>query len=53
MQYGAGDEDRTSKVERTNLVPVAVKTAVIRDKSAVQCFPEHTDLNVISVVPPA
>ena len=31
--------------------PVAVKSAVKRDKSAVQCLTEHTDLNLFSVVP--
>ena len=51
MQYRAGDEDWTGKLRRSNLLPVAIKTAVIREKSAAQLLPEHADLNVILVVP--
>ena len=33
------------------LLPVPVKSAVIRDKSAVQKLPERADLNVFQMVP--
>jgi hypothetical protein len=50
-------KERTQKISSVTLdsdmveiLSVAVKSAVKRDKSAVQCLPEHTDMNVISVV---